>query len=90
MTAKTPAQVKALYQSGQNIFRRQSVECLLDRIEELEAEAASEERWANYYQRDTETLRACIEELGTERDQFAAMLGAEHAKQTSPPKGGDA
>ena len=40
MTAKTVAQVKALHASGQNIFRRQSVDVLLARIAELEAENA--------------------------------------------------
>ena len=78
MTAKTPAQVKALYQSGQNIFRRQSVECLLEHIKELEA----------YIMQDPRIQE--IKRLEAERDRFAAMLGAEHAKQTSPPKGGDA
>ena len=31
-----------------------------------------------------------VERLAHERDRFAAMLGAEHAKQTSPPKGDNA
>ena len=78
MTAKTPAQVLALYQSGQNIFRRQSVECLLEHIKELEA----------YIMQDPRIQE--IKRLEAERDQFAAMLGTEHAKQIDPPKVGDA
>jgi len=83
MTAKTVPQVKALHASGQNIFRRQSVDVLLARIDELEAKVHDQKQTA-------QAANALIASLRAEIDRLCAMLGEADSRLTDPPKGGDA
>ena len=81
MTAKP--QVKALHASGQQNFRRQSVDALLARIDELEAKIHDQKQTA-------QAANALIASLRAEIDRLCSLLGEADAKLTDPPKGGDA